>query len=83
MGKGGKTPGQILSELGFNGVWGGLGTRVIMIGTLTGGFEREGVGLVFGRTQSTSPTLLLQSSTTVLDNTVPFSVCSSAAVNID
>ncbi|CAM9635999.1 unnamed protein product, partial [Sphacelaria rigidula] len=35
MGKGGKTPGQILSELGFNGVWGGLGTRVIMIGTLT------------------------------------------------
>lgn len=36
MGKGGKTPGQIISELGFRGVWGGLGTRIIMIGTLTG-----------------------------------------------
>jgi solute carrier family 25 phosphate transporter 3 len=36
MGKGGKTAGEILSELGFRGVWGGLGTRVLMIGTLTG-----------------------------------------------
>ncbi|CAM9653986.1 unnamed protein product, partial [Phaeothamnion confervicola] len=36
MGKGGKTAGQILSELGFAGVWGGLPTRVLMIGTLTG-----------------------------------------------
>lgn len=36
MAKGGKTPAQILSELGFTGVWGGLGTRIIMIGTLTG-----------------------------------------------
>lgn len=36
MGKGGQSPGQILSELGMKGVWGGLGTRVLMIGTLTG-----------------------------------------------
>lgn len=36
MGKGNKTAGQILSELGPMGVWGGLGTRIIMIGTLTG-----------------------------------------------
>jgi solute carrier family 25 phosphate transporter 3 len=36
MGKGTKSAGEILSELGFAGVWGGLGTRIIMIGTLTG-----------------------------------------------
>lgn len=36
MGKGNKTAGQILAELGPMGVWGGLGTRIIMIGTLTG-----------------------------------------------
>jgi len=36
MAKGGKTAGEILSELGFAGIWGGLGTRIIMIGTLTG-----------------------------------------------
>lgn len=36
MSKGGKTAGQVLSELGFAGIWGGLGTRIIMIGTLTG-----------------------------------------------
>ena len=33
---GGKTAGQILSELGPLGIWGGLSTRIIMIGTLTG-----------------------------------------------
>ncbi len=27
---------QVVSELGFSGMWGGLGTRIIMIGTLTG-----------------------------------------------
>ncbi len=27
---------QVVSELGFKGMWGGLGTRIIMIGTLTG-----------------------------------------------
>ena len=31
-----KSAGDILSELGFGGIWGGLGTRIIMIGTLTG-----------------------------------------------
>ena len=36
MGKGGKTAGEIFSELGIGGVWQGLGTRIIMIGTLTG-----------------------------------------------
>lgn len=36
MGKGGKSAVEILSELGFGGIWGGLGTRIIMIGTLTG-----------------------------------------------
>jgi solute carrier family 25 phosphate transporter 3 len=36
MSKGGKTAGQVLSELGPMGIWGGLGTRILMIGTLTG-----------------------------------------------
>lgn len=36
MSKSGKTGGEILKELGFTGIWGGLGTRIIMIGTLTG-----------------------------------------------
>jgi solute carrier family 25 phosphate transporter 3 len=36
MSKSGKSAGAILSELGFGGIWGGLGTRIIMIGTLTG-----------------------------------------------
>lgn len=36
MSKGGKTAGQVFSELGFAGIWGGLGTRILMIGTLTG-----------------------------------------------
>jgi len=36
MSKSGKSAGAILSELGFAGIWGGLGTRIIMIGTLTG-----------------------------------------------
>eukprot|EP00606_Chrysophyceae_sp_TOSAG23-5_P001255 GSChrysophyteH2.ASY1.ANO1.2.1 assembled CDS len=31
-----KSAGDILSELGIGGIWGGLGTRIIMIGTLTG-----------------------------------------------
>lgn len=36
MSKSTKSAGEILSELGFTGIWGGLGTRIIMIGTLTG-----------------------------------------------
>lgn len=28
--------GKIYSEIGFKGLWAGLGTRIIMIGTLTG-----------------------------------------------
>merc|ERR1711998_551818 len=36
MSKGGKTAGEVFAELGFGGVWQGLGTRIIMIGTLTG-----------------------------------------------
>eukprot|EP01041_Mallomonas_annulata_P004867 gene4867-9695_t len=36
MAKGGKSAGQILGELGITGIWGGLGTRILMIGTLTG-----------------------------------------------
>jgi len=36
MSKSTKSAGEILSELGFGGIWGGLGTRIIMIGTLTG-----------------------------------------------
>lgn len=27
---------KIYSEIGFNGLWRGLGTRILMIGTLTG-----------------------------------------------
>lgn len=36
MSKSTKSAGEILSELGFKGIWGGLPTRIIMIGTLTG-----------------------------------------------
>eukprot|EP00595_Chromulina_sp_UTEXLB2642_P001391 CAMPEP_0196763002 /NCGR_PEP_ID=MMETSP1095-20130614/3206_1 /TAXON_ID=96789 ORGANISM="Chromulina nebulosa, Strain UTEXLB2642" /NCGR_SAMPLE_ID=MMETSP1095 /ASSEMBLY_ACC=CAM_ASM_000446 /LENGTH=117 /DNA_ID=CAMNT_0042115253 /DNA_START=756 /DNA_END=1109 /DNA_ORIENTATION=- len=36
MSKSGKSAGAILGELGFAGVWGGLSTRILMIGTLTG-----------------------------------------------
>ncbi len=36
MSKSGKSAGTILAELGPLGVWGGLGTRILMIGTLTG-----------------------------------------------
>lgn len=36
MSKSGQSAGEILGELGLMGVWGGLGTRIIMIGTLTG-----------------------------------------------
>lgn len=36
MSKSTKSAGEIFSELGFGGIWGGLGTRIIMIGTLTG-----------------------------------------------
>tara|TARA_B110000090_G_scaffold155510_1_gene170941 strand:- start:165 stop:563 length:399 start_codon:yes stop_codon:yes gene_type:complete len=31
-----KSAGDIFNEIGFAGIWGGLGTRIIMIGTLTG-----------------------------------------------
>jgi len=38
--KGGGSTGEnisrIYSEIGFKGLWAGLGTRIIMIGTLTG-----------------------------------------------
>lgn len=36
MSKGGVSAGQVFQELGFGGIWKGLGTRIIMIGTLTG-----------------------------------------------
>ena len=36
MGKGGQSAGAILSGIGFKGLWKGLGTRIFMIGTLTG-----------------------------------------------
>jgi solute carrier family 25 (mitochondrial phosphate transporter), member 3 len=36
MSKSTKSAGEILKELGPTGIWGGLGTRIIMIGTLTG-----------------------------------------------
>lgn len=28
--------GKIYGEIGFNGLWRGLGARIIMVGTLTG-----------------------------------------------
>lgn len=34
--KTGKPVGQIYSEIGFKGLWNGLGARIIMVGTLTG-----------------------------------------------
>ena len=36
MGKGDKSASQVFTELGFSGMWKGLGTRILMIGTLTG-----------------------------------------------
>lgn len=36
MSKSMKSASEILAELGMAGLWGGLGTRIIMIGTLTG-----------------------------------------------
>merc|ERR1711965_229903 len=35
MNKTGKSAGEIYSDVGFNGLWKGLGTRIFMIGTLT------------------------------------------------
>lgn len=32
----GKGVGHIYSQIGFGGLWAGLGTRIFMIGTLTG-----------------------------------------------
>lgn len=32
----GKSVGHIYSKIGFAGLWSGLGTRIFMIGTLTG-----------------------------------------------
>jgi solute carrier family 25 phosphate transporter 3 len=32
----GENVGKIYKEIGFSGLWRGLGTRIIMIGTLTG-----------------------------------------------
>lgn len=32
----GENLGKIYGEIGFKGLWAGLGTRIIMIGTLTG-----------------------------------------------
>jgi solute carrier family 25 phosphate transporter 3 len=32
----GENVSRIYGEIGFNGLWRGLGTRIIMIGTLTG-----------------------------------------------
>lgn len=32
----GQNISKIYSDIGFNGLWRGLGTRIIMIGTLTG-----------------------------------------------
>lgn len=71
---------QILSELGFNGVWGGLGTRVIMIGTLTGGYECGGVGSVLRRTRSILLTFSPRPSATMVDIAISCGACSSAAV---
>ena len=36
MNKKGGSAGEIYSEIGFKGLWQGLGTRIFMIGTLTG-----------------------------------------------
>jgi solute carrier family 25 (mitochondrial phosphate transporter), member 3 len=36
MNKKGGTVGSIYNEIGFSGLWNGLGARIIMVGTLTG-----------------------------------------------
>jgi len=36
MNKNGKSAGEIYKDIGFNGLWAGLGVRIFMIGTLTG-----------------------------------------------
>merc|ERR1719181_2686724 len=35
MNKTGQSAGEIYADVGFNGLWKGLGTRIFMIGTLT------------------------------------------------
>ena len=35
MNKTGQGAGEIYADIGFNGLWKGLGTRIFMIGTLT------------------------------------------------
>lgn len=35
MNKTGQSAGEIYADIGFNGLWKGLGTRIFMIGTLT------------------------------------------------
>jgi solute carrier family 25 phosphate transporter 3 len=35
MNKNGGTVGEIYKDIGFNGLWKGLGTRIFMVGTLT------------------------------------------------
>jgi solute carrier family 25 phosphate transporter 3 len=36
LNKRGGTVGSIYKEIGFKGLWNGLGARIIMVGTLTG-----------------------------------------------
>ena len=36
MNKTGQSAGEIYKDIGFNGLWKGLGTRIFMVGTLTG-----------------------------------------------
>ena len=36
MNKTGQGAGEIYKNIGFNGLWNGLGVRIIMVGTLTG-----------------------------------------------
>jgi len=45
----GASVGQIVNKIGFKGLWGGLGPRIIMIGTLTGlqWFIYDGVKVAF------------------------------------
>lgn len=52
------TAGDIIKKLGFKGLWGGLGTRIIMVGTLTAlqWFIYDGVKVALGLPRPPPPT---------------------------
>lgn len=54
----GSSAGEIIKRLGFKGLWGGLGARIIMVGTLTAlqWFIYDGVKVALGLPRPPPPT---------------------------